>query len=94
MKNKNYLSIFSKEDIETYIYNTLPKCVDLVSEKKRTQIKETLKFMILPPNTILVNESDDEVPICYSVVSGEIRVFKKDPIFLSTIAHEHEKEEF
>ena len=35
VKNKNYLSIFSKEDIEQYLYHSLPKCVDLVSEKKK-----------------------------------------------------------
>jgi CRP-like cAMP-binding protein len=49
--------------------------------------------MILPPNTVLVDEKDDDLPICYSVVSGEIRVFKKDSDWHSTVLHNHVKEE-
>jgi len=56
----------------------LPNCIDLVSEKKKLQIKETLKFTIVGPNTVLVDESHDDVPICYSVILGDVRVFKKD----------------
>jgi len=32
--NKNYLSIFSKEDINKFLFNIFPEYTDLVSEKK------------------------------------------------------------
>lgn len=54
--NKNYLKIFSKDEINQFISQCLPKCSDLVSEKKRRQLKELLKFDIIPPYTLLASE--------------------------------------
>lgn len=94
VKDKNYLSIFSKEDIEQYLYHSLPKCVDLVSEKKKLQIKETLKFKILHPNTVLADESRNDLPVCYAVIAGDLRVFKKDPTCHAEAEHhDHDEKE-
>ena len=46
-RDKNYLSVFSKEDIEHYLFQSFPKAVDLSSEKKRRQIKQTFTFDII-----------------------------------------------
>tara|TARA_B110000285_G_C14625932_1_gene381225 strand:- start:146 stop:502 length:357 start_codon:yes stop_codon:yes gene_type:complete len=78
VKNKNYLSIFSKEDLSMFMSQVLPKCSDLSSEKKRRQIKEMLKFDIIPPNTVLATQGQAEVPICFAIISGNVMVLKKD----------------
>ena len=61
-----------------------------MSEKKKVQIKETLKFDILGPNTVLADESQDDVPICSAIISGEVRVFKKDSRHPHDFEHDHD----
>ena len=77
-QNKNYLTKFSKDEINLFLAQSLPKCTDIISEKKRRQIKEILKFDLIAPNTVLETEGQSDVPICYAVISGEIIVLKKD----------------
>jgi len=55
-----------------------PQAGDLSSEKRKKQMKEILKFDVLPPNTVLTYEGHTKVPIAYLVLFGSIRVFKKD----------------
>ena len=53
------------------------------------QIKETLKFDILPPNTVLADQNQDDVPICSAIISGDVRVFKKDSDYAHDFPHDH-----
>lgn len=55
-QNKNYLTKFSKDEINLFLAQSLPKCTDIISEKKRRQIKEILKFDLIAPNTVLETE--------------------------------------
>lgn len=77
-KNKNYLSVFSKDQIDSCLLECFPSSVDLQTEKRKKQLKEILKFDILAPNTLLTLEGQSNVPIAYLILFGNIRFFKHD----------------
>lgn len=77
-RNKNYLSVFSKDQIDKCLLECFPQSVDLQTEKRKKHMKEIIKFDILAPNSVLTLEGQAKVPIAYFVLFGNIRVFKHD----------------
>jgi hypothetical protein len=78
VKDKNYLTVFSREEINQFLNNIFPDCTDLVSEKRQKQMKEMLKFEMVPPNTLICEEGVSSYPLCQVFVFGNVRVFKRD----------------
>ena len=77
MQNKNYLTIFSREGLNNYLHDCLPRSNELLSEKNVT-FQNLFSFEVLDPNTLLNAEGERETENCYAVVAGTVKVFKHD----------------
>ena len=77
LNNKNYLSIFSREGLNNYLHDCLPRSNELLSEKNVT-FRNIFSFQVVEPNTLLSMENERETENCYAIVSGSIKVFKHD----------------
>ena len=55
-RDENYLSIFSKEELELYLLGCFPKAADLASEKRKARMKAILTLDHVAPNTLLALE--------------------------------------
>ncbi len=50
IKNKNYLSIFSKEYIEEFLLNCFPHANELETEKGKKNMRKMFDLKIINPN--------------------------------------------
>ena len=74
--NKSYLKQFSKDEVDHFLKSLLPGASDSTSEKQQHILTEALTFKLKPPHSLLVKEGSHDCINSFTLVQGELRVFK------------------